>query len=66
MSSRRSGAIGTGHEAPWDQLNAEERRALTPAPGTPIGELLRRGQQLSAQAAGLLRAIERADERSKS
>ena len=48
-----------GHEAEWARLGAEKRRALTPAPDTPVGELLRRGQNLSAQAAGLLRAVER-------
>ncbi len=48
-----------GHEAEWSRLNAEKRRALTPQPGTPVGELLRRGQNLSAQAAGLLAAVER-------
>jgi hypothetical protein len=51
-----------GHEAEWAQLNAEKRKALTPPPDTPVGELLRRGQELSAQAAGLLRAVDRADE----
>ena len=48
-----------GHEGEWARLGAEKRRALTPPPDTPIGELLRRGQNLSAQAAGLLRAVER-------
>lgn len=48
-----------GHEAEWARLDAEKRRALAPAPDTPIGELLRRGQNLSAQAVGLLRAVER-------
>ncbi|HWY17561.1 MAG TPA: hypothetical protein VNY27_02490 [Solirubrobacteraceae bacterium] len=55
-----------GHEAEWAALNEEKRRALTPPPDTPIGELLRRGQHLSAQAAGLLRAVERANGRSRS
>jgi hypothetical protein len=54
-----------GHKAEWAELNREKRQALTPSPDTPVGELLRRGQHLSAQAAGLLRAIERADERSR-
>jgi hypothetical protein len=49
-----------GHRAAWARLNTEKRQLLTPPPDTPIGELLRRGQRLSAQAAGLLRAIERA------
>lgn len=53
--------LAPGNEAEWDRLNAEKRRALTPPPGTPIGELLRRGQHLSSQGASLLRAVERAD-----
>ena len=48
-----------GHEAEWKQLGAEKRALLTPPPDTPIGELLRRGQHLSAQAARLLRAVDR-------
>ena len=52
-----------GHEAEWAELNAEKRRALTPPPDTPIGELLRRGQQLSSQAARLLKAVDRANGR---
>jgi hypothetical protein len=47
-----------GHEAEWDRLNAEKKALLTPPPDTPIGELLRRGQRLSAQAARLLRAVD--------
>ncbi|HEY8082322.1 MAG TPA: hypothetical protein VIE64_02030 [Solirubrobacterales bacterium] len=66
MASRINTLIEPGHEATWDRLNAEKRQTLTLAPDTPIGELLRRGQQLSAQAADLLQAIERADERSGS
>jgi hypothetical protein len=53
--------LSPGHKAEWAELNAEKRRALTPPPDTPIGELLRRGQHLSAQGAKLLRAVERAD-----
>lgn len=49
-----------GHEDEWAALNEEKRRALTPPADTPVGELLRRGQHLSAQAAKLLRAVERA------
>jgi hypothetical protein len=49
-----------GHEKEWAALNAEKRRALTPPADTPIGELLKHGQHLSAQAAKLLRAVERA------
>jgi len=52
-----------GHEAEWAALNEEKRRALTPPPDTPVGELLRRGQHLSAQAAKLLQAVEQADGR---
>lgn len=53
--------LTTGNETEWAELNAEKRQALTPPPDTPIGELLRRGQHLSAQGAKLLRAVERAD-----
>jgi hypothetical protein len=53
--------MAPGNEAEWAGLNAEKRQALTPPPDTPIGELLRRGQHLSAQGAKLLRAVERAD-----
>ncbi|MEX0972648.1 MAG: hypothetical protein WDZ46_05270 [Solirubrobacterales bacterium] len=53
--------LAPGNEAEWARLNAEKREALTPPPETPIGELLRRGQHLSAQGAKLLRAVERAD-----
>ena len=67
MAARpRKTLLEPGHEAEWERLNAEKRRALTPAPDTPIGELLRRGQHLSAQAGGLLRAVERGDERARS
>lgn len=55
--------VEPGHEAEWERLDAEKRKLLAPAPNTPIGELLRRGQHLSAQAGGLMRAIERARER---
>jgi len=58
---KRRPLLAPGNEAEWARLNAEKRRALTPPPGTPIGELLRRGQQLSSQGAKLLRAVERAD-----
>ena len=53
--------IEPGHVNAWAQLNAEKRQLFTPSPETSINELLRRGQHLSAQAACLLRAIERAD-----
>ena len=49
-----------GHEEEWAILETEKRKVLTPPADTPIGELLRRGQHLSAQAAKLLRAVERA------
>jgi hypothetical protein len=61
MSARAQTLLEPGHEAEWAALNEEKRRALTPPPDTPIGELLRRGQHLSAQAAKLVRAVERAD-----
>lgn len=57
----RATLMEPGHEAEWAALNEEKRRALTPPPETPVAELLRRGQHLSAQAAALLRAVERAD-----
>ncbi len=66
MSRRGRTLFAPGNEQEWARLNAEKRRLLTPPPDTPIGELLRRGQHLSAQAAGLLRAIERADGRTRS
>lgn len=53
--------MAPGSEAEWARLNAEKREALTPPPDTPIGELLRRGQHLSAQGTNLLRAVERAN-----
>ncbi|HEV3319162.1 MAG TPA: hypothetical protein VG053_05425 [Solirubrobacteraceae bacterium] len=62
----RKTLLEPGHEAEWAELNEEKRRALTPPPDTPVGELLRRGQHLSAQAAGLLRAVERANGRARS
>jgi mannose/cellobiose epimerase-like protein (N-acyl-D-glucosamine 2-epimerase family) len=65
MASRPHTLLEPGHEAEWARLNAEKRKALTPPPDTPIGELLRRGQELSAQAAGLLRAVDRANEHSR-
>jgi hypothetical protein len=55
--------MSAGNDAEWARLNAEKRDALTPPPDMPIGELLRRGQHLSAQGAKLLRAVERADGR---
>ena len=53
--------LAPGNEAEWAKINREKRAAMAPPPDTPIGELLRRGQHLSAQAAKLLRAVERAD-----
>ncbi len=66
MSARTHTLLEPGHEAEWARLNAEKRAYLTPPPDTPIGELLRRGQNLSAQAAGLLQAVERANGGSRS
>lgn len=54
-----------GNEAEWARLNSEKRKLLTPPPDTPIGELLRRGQKVSAQAAGLLQAVDRANDGSR-
>jgi hypothetical protein len=65
-SPTRKRLLEPGHDQEWRRLNAEKREALTPPPDTPIGELLRRGQHLSAQAAGLLRAVERGRESSRS
>lgn len=62
MASRPHTLLEPGHEAEWARLNSEKRKFLTPPPDTPIGELLRRGQQVSAQAAGLLRAVDRAND----
>ncbi|MGH2911372.1 MAG: hypothetical protein ACRDJ3_02730 [Solirubrobacteraceae bacterium] len=50
-----------GHGNTWARLNSEKQQFMTPPVNTPVEELLRRGQHLSAQAAGLLRAIEQAD-----
>jgi mannose/cellobiose epimerase-like protein (N-acyl-D-glucosamine 2-epimerase family) len=57
-SSPRKTLMEPGHDAEWARLAAEKRSALTPAPDTPIGQLLRRGQDLSAQAIRLQRAVE--------
>ena len=54
-----------GHGAEWEALDREQRQTLTPGADTPIEELLRRGQHVSAQAAKLLRAIERAGDRAR-
>lgn len=56
----RQTLLEPGHESEWKRLNEEKRQLLTPPPSTPPEELLRRGQRLSAQAAALLRAVERA------
>lgn len=65
MSSRDRSTplLSVGHEAEWAILNEEKRRTLTPPADTPVEELLRRGQHLSAQAAWLLRAVEQANGR---
>jgi hypothetical protein len=65
MATSRRTLLEPGHEAEWAQLNAEKRLFLTPPPDTAPEELLRRGQHLSAQAAALLRAVERADGRAR-
>jgi mannose/cellobiose epimerase-like protein (N-acyl-D-glucosamine 2-epimerase family) len=65
-SRARKTLLEPGHEAEWARLNAEKWEALTPPSDTPIGELLRRGQHLSAQAAGLLRAVDRTHGRPRS
>ena len=57
----RTPLLSVGHEAEWAVLNEEKRRVLTLPADTPIEELLRRGQHLSAQAAWLLRAVEQAN-----
>jgi len=54
---KNNSLLAPGHDEEWVKLNAEKRRALTPPADTPIGELLRRGQHLSAQGTKLLRAI---------
>jgi hypothetical protein len=59
MSRLAGTLLEPGHEAEWKRLGAEKRALLTPSQDTPIGELLRRGQHLSAQAARLLRAVDR-------
>jgi hypothetical protein len=57
----RKTLLEPGHEAEWQRLNEEKRSGMAPPADTPVGELLRRGQHLSAQAAKLLRAVERGD-----
>ena len=66
MASHRRTLLEPGHDAEWARLNAEKREFLTPPPDTAIGELLRRGQELSSQAAGLLQAVDRANGRPQS
>lgn len=61
MATRTRTLLEPGHEAEWAALNEEKRSVLTPPADTPVSELLRRGQHLSAQAAKLLRAVERAN-----
>lgn len=50
----------------WAALGREKRALLTPPADTPVEELLRQGQQLSEQAAMLVEAVDRADERGRS
>ena len=59
MSRSAGTLLEPAREAEWKQLSAEKRALLTPPPDTPTGELLRRGQHLSEQAARLLRAVDR-------
>jgi hypothetical protein len=48
----------------WKALNDEKRRLLAPPPETSVEQLLREGEALSAEAIGLLAAIEgQSDER---
>ncbi|MGI8800722.1 MAG: hypothetical protein ACR2KV_00905 [Solirubrobacteraceae bacterium] len=63
MPDHARSLLEVGHEDEWVRLDAEKRATLTPPAGTPIHELLRRGQHLSAQAAMLRRAVSSADER---
>ena len=58
MDRSASTLLEPGHESEWERLEAEKRAILTPLHDTPIGELLRRGQRLSAQAARLRRAVD--------
>ena len=59
MSCPAGTLLEPGHDDEWNRLGAEKRELLTPSPDTPIGELLRRGQRLSAQATRLMRAVDR-------
>ena len=61
-AARSPTLLEPGHEQEWARLNAQKRKALTPPPGTPVEELLRQGQALSAQAAWLLEAVARGHE----
>jgi hypothetical protein len=61
MRTRSKTLLEPGHEVEWSTLDDEKRRALTPPADASVAELLWRGQRLSAQAGGLLRAVERAD-----
>lgn len=42
----------------WERLASEKRAAVRRSPATPVEELLRAGQRLSAQAAALRRGLE--------
>jgi hypothetical protein len=50
--------LKVGHAA-WDRLEAEKRSARRRPSDTPVEELLRAGQRLSAQAGALRRAVSR-------
>jgi hypothetical protein len=56
--TERTTLLEPGHDATWDRLGREKRAALRWSVDTPVEELLRAGQRLSAQAAALRRALE--------
>jgi len=65
MSERAPSLLEPGHEREWERLNAEKQRLRLDASDAPVGELLRRGQALSAQAMRLRRAVEPTDARTR-
>lgn len=60
MDHRTRTLLEPGHEAEWEQLNAEKRALRRPAADARVEDLLREGMHLSEQAASLLAGIERA------